>query len=131
MILSFQVSLVILAAIVAMATANNYVRVCYYTNWAQYRPAPMKFFPENIDPFLCTHIIYSFAKISSKFVKCTLLLSNFYYLYMSFALMQLESYSSRQNQQSLYNFLCFYQISSQQKTDFPCTNGTMTRCTHE
>jgi len=55
--------LVILAAIVAMATANNYVRVCYYTNWAQYRPAPMKFFPEDVDPFLCTHIIYSFAKL--------------------------------------------------------------------
>jgi len=55
--------LVILAAIVAMATANNYVRVCYYTNWAQYRPKPMKFFPEDVDPFLCTHIIYSFAKL--------------------------------------------------------------------
>uniref|UniRef100_A0A7M5XLC7 GH18 domain-containing protein n=1 Tax=Clytia hemisphaerica TaxID=252671 RepID=A0A7M5XLC7_9CNID len=59
----FKVSLLILAAVVAVATANNYVRVCYYTNWAQYRPAPMKFFPEDIDPNLCTHVIYAFAKL--------------------------------------------------------------------
>nr|KAI8764858.1 Chitin binding domain containing protein; acidic [Bos taurus [Biomphalaria glabrata] len=40
-------------------------RVCYHTNWSQYRPEPGKFMPENIDPHLCTHIIYSFAKLSS------------------------------------------------------------------
>ena len=37
--------------------------VCYHTNWSQYRPDSGKFFPENIDPFLCTHIIYAFAKL--------------------------------------------------------------------
>ncbi|XP_057311442.1 chitotriosidase-1-like [Hydractinia symbiolongicarpus] len=47
----------------AVTAANNYVRVCYYTNWAQYRPPPMKFFPENLDPQLCTHVVYAFAKI--------------------------------------------------------------------
>ncbi len=39
--------------------------VCYYTNWSQYRLRPGDFLPENIDPFLCTHIIYAFADLSS------------------------------------------------------------------
>jgi chitinase len=39
--------------------------VCYYTNWAQYRNGPGRFYPENIDPNLCTHIIYSFAKLEN------------------------------------------------------------------
>ncbi|XP_070186220.1 chitotriosidase-1-like isoform X2 [Littorina saxatilis] len=38
--------------------------VCYHTNWSQYRPAGGKFSPENIDPRLCTHMVYAFAKLS-------------------------------------------------------------------
>ncbi|XP_076472360.1 LOW QUALITY PROTEIN: acidic mammalian chitinase-like [Babylonia areolata] len=38
--------------------------VCYHTNWSQYRPSGGKFFPDNIDPTLCTHMIYSFAKLT-------------------------------------------------------------------
>ena len=48
---------------VSLASAGQHVRVCYYTNWSQYRDAPMNYFPEDIDPSLCTHIIYAFAQI--------------------------------------------------------------------
>ncbi|CAH1794863.1 unnamed protein product, partial [Owenia fusiformis] len=44
---------------------SKYRKVCYYTNWSQYRPDQGKFTPENIDPQLCTHIIYAFAKIEN------------------------------------------------------------------
>uniref|UniRef100_A0A671V6R8 Chitotriosidase-1 n=1 Tax=Sparus aurata TaxID=8175 RepID=A0A671V6R8_SPAAU len=39
--------------------------VCHMTNWAQYRPGGGKFTPANVDPFLCTHVIYSLATINS------------------------------------------------------------------
>ena len=38
---------------------------CYYTNWAQYRPDPGKFFPEDIDNGLCTHVLFAFAFIEN------------------------------------------------------------------
>lgn len=44
--------------------ACEYVRGCYYTNWSQYRPKGGTFWPEDIDPSLCTHILFSFAKVS-------------------------------------------------------------------
>jgi len=39
--------------------------LCYYTNWSQYRPGNCKFFPEDIDASLCTHLIFSFAKMQN------------------------------------------------------------------
>ena len=39
--------------------------VCYYTNWSQYRPGQGRFYPENVDPSICTHIIYAFAKMTN------------------------------------------------------------------
>lgn len=40
------------------------MRVCYYTNWAQYRPNNGKYVPENLDPYLCSHLIFAFAKMN-------------------------------------------------------------------
>ncbi|XP_050540568.1 probable chitinase 10 isoform X2 [Daktulosphaira vitifoliae] len=42
---------------------EKYKVVCYFTNWAWYRPSPGKFFPEDTDPNLCTHVIYGFATL--------------------------------------------------------------------
>lgn len=39
----------------------DYKVVCYFTNWAWYRPGIGKYVPEDIDPDLCTHIVYGFA----------------------------------------------------------------------
>ncbi|RXG60009.1 hypothetical protein Avbf_10088 [Armadillidium vulgare] len=40
--------------------------VCYFTNWAWYRPDIGKYMPENIDPDLCTHINYAFSTLDSE-----------------------------------------------------------------
>uniref|UniRef100_A0A2C9JWJ7 Uncharacterized protein n=1 Tax=Biomphalaria glabrata TaxID=6526 RepID=A0A2C9JWJ7_BIOGL len=57
-------------AMVSVVTAKNtkdhsdsYKRVCYYTNWSQYRRDQGKFLPTDIDPHICTHLIFAFAKI--------------------------------------------------------------------
>ncbi|GAB6024069.1 hypothetical protein CHUAL_008782 [Chamberlinius hualienensis] len=35
--------------------------VCYYGSWSTYRNGNGKFEVENIDPFICTHVIYGFV----------------------------------------------------------------------
>lgn len=37
--------------------------VCYFTRWSMKRLGAGKFEPENIDPTLCTHVVYAFAEI--------------------------------------------------------------------
>ncbi|KAJ8257786.1 hypothetical protein GJAV_G00189670 [Gymnothorax javanicus] len=38
--------------------------ICYFTNWSQDRPGSGKYMPANVDPFLCTHLIYTFSIIN-------------------------------------------------------------------
>ncbi|ESO03351.1 hypothetical protein HELRODRAFT_173643 [Helobdella robusta] len=45
------------------AHSREYRRVCYYTNWSQYRGGSGIFFPENIDPTLCSHIVFAFSQL--------------------------------------------------------------------
>ena len=58
-------SLILLVLTCTSVMSQDYVRICYFTNWAQYRNDPGKYTAQDIDPFLCTHIVYSFAKIVS------------------------------------------------------------------
>uniref|UniRef100_A0A8C4L8U0 GH18 domain-containing protein n=1 Tax=Equus asinus TaxID=9793 RepID=A0A8C4L8U0_EQUAS len=43
---------------------SAYELVCYFTNWAQYRAEPGKFFPRDVDPCLCTHLMCTFATMN-------------------------------------------------------------------
>lgn len=36
---------------------------CYMTSWSRKRPGAGKYTPEDIDPTLCTHIVYAFATL--------------------------------------------------------------------
>uniref|UniRef100_A0A452UDE4 Oviduct-specific glycoprotein n=1 Tax=Ursus maritimus TaxID=29073 RepID=A0A452UDE4_URSMA len=38
--------------------------VCYFTSWAQGRPSPASVLPRDLDPFLCTHLIFAFASMN-------------------------------------------------------------------
>lgn len=43
---------------------SDYKVVCYFTNWAWYRQGVGKYLPSDIDPNLCTHIVYGFAVLN-------------------------------------------------------------------
>ena len=49
--------------------SGDYKVVCYFTNWAWYRPGVGKYRAEDVDPSLCTHIVYGFAVLDSSSLK--------------------------------------------------------------
>lgn len=47
----------------------EYKRVCYLSNWAQYRPEDGRFLPTHTDAALCTHLIFAFASMEGNRLK--------------------------------------------------------------
>jgi len=43
---------------------RQHVVVCYVAQWAHWRQGPGSFTVDNIDPTLCTHIVYAFAVVN-------------------------------------------------------------------
>ncbi|XP_076268932.1 chitinase 2 [Rhynchophorus ferrugineus] len=46
--------------------SHGRIVVCYVGTWAVYRPGRGSFAIENLEPSLCTHIIYSFASLNTQ-----------------------------------------------------------------
>jgi hypothetical protein len=53
--------------------------VGYLANWAQYRPAPRAVLPQDLDPTLFTHLVYSFAVFGPDFELTTLEVRAFFH----------------------------------------------------
>ncbi|KAJ8360533.1 hypothetical protein SKAU_G00170580 [Synaphobranchus kaupii] len=60
-----------LGVLLFLQIATSTKLVCYFSNWAQYRPGSGKFTPANVDPYLCTHVIYSIATIKDNQISTT------------------------------------------------------------
>ena len=56
-----------LFAIVIFFSAEKIV--CYFGSWAAYRPGDGRFVVEDIDPTLCTHLIYTFVGLAGDNVR--------------------------------------------------------------
>ncbi len=63
LILSFSVSSSEESKSLSKRQVDTHTRrvVCYYANWSVYRQGTAKFTPQNINPYLCTHLIYAFG----------------------------------------------------------------------
>ncbi|XP_050296975.1 probable chitinase 2 [Anthonomus grandis grandis] len=66
---NFLVAVIVLVGdIVCQSTGPKHgkIVVCYLGTWAVYRPGRGSFAIENLEPSLCTHVIYSFAGLNPK-----------------------------------------------------------------
>ncbi|XP_029007459.1 acidic mammalian chitinase-like [Betta splendens] len=58
-----------LALLLHVQLGSSYILSCYFTNWGQYRPGAGKYFPTNVDPCLCDHLIYAFAGMNNNMIQ--------------------------------------------------------------
>lgn len=64
---SLATSVVLLLATLELAKAAGYYRVCYFTNWSQYRKGDGNYdISKHYEKGLCTHIIFAFAKVENR-----------------------------------------------------------------
>lgn len=61
--------LTVLATLAVVVYAKEKRMVCYYGAWAVYRPGRGKFVVEDIEPNLCTHLVYGKNLWSGKKMK--------------------------------------------------------------
>ncbi|XP_069094526.1 acidic mammalian chitinase-like [Pleurodeles waltl] len=54
-----------LALLLQVQMGSAHKLACYFTNWSQYREQPATYLPADVDPMLCTHIIYAFANMEN------------------------------------------------------------------
>nr|ACR23314.1 chitinase 4 precursor [Penaeus vannamei] len=57
--------LLVLLALFAVGVQPFENVICYFGSWSVWRPGDGKFDVEDIDPFLCTHVIFGFAGLSN------------------------------------------------------------------
>ncbi|CAG2226556.1 E3.2.1.14 [Mytilus edulis] len=51
---------------VRYSNGSDFKRVCYYTTWSnQLQVTSGRFYIKDIDPFLCTHAVFAFAKVNT------------------------------------------------------------------
>ncbi|XP_003220422.1 chitinase-3-like protein 1 [Anolis carolinensis] len=60
-----------IVALICLQQVSTFKLVCYFTNWSQYRDGSGRFITDDIDPGLCTHIIYAFASIKDNMIAAT------------------------------------------------------------
>jgi chitinase len=46
------------------STDRQHVVACYVAEWARWRSGHGRFTVDNIDPTLCTHLVYAFANLN-------------------------------------------------------------------
>ncbi|XP_057381178.1 chitotriosidase-1-like [Daphnia carinata] len=56
---SWTVLLALVSSRIDAQNSNNFI--CYFPNWSRYRPGLGQYTVDNINPKLCTHLVYAFA----------------------------------------------------------------------